>query len=134
MTKFEPHGDFSIRCGAGIMHMRVAGATNIEQIDQIGAEVDRFLDGNGERLCGILVELGDHAIMTNDATARCNELIIGHMERGLCAAAFVVHSTEFREFIIEQIRKFYDSVGLRWERFDDAADARRWLEEQIADI
>lgn len=134
MTKFDPHGDFALRCGDGIIHLRVAGPANVEQINQIGAEVDRFLDGNDERPCGMLIELGEHAVMTDDAAARCNELITEQMQRGLCAAAIVVHSKEFREFIIQNISAFYNSIGLRWERFDDSAGASRWLKEQTGDI
>lgn len=132
VTVFEPHGEFEIEFKGAVIHMRIVGSTNIEQIERVGAKVDRFLDSNDLTSFGILVELGEDAMLTYDAVAKSDAFMIREMERGLCAVALVVNAVEFRDFIIGNAQKLYDSIGLRWEQFENANDARKWLESQIA--
>ncbi|MEO9902647.1 MULTISPECIES: hypothetical protein [Alphaproteobacteria] len=131
MGRFAPHGTFELSFEDHIIHLKVVGQTNLEQLEMIGEEILRQVQPLAGRPFALLMEFGDEAFLTAEAVAKSQELVVRDIELGLCASGIVVGAIEFRELTVGLVTSFYEKLGLSWGIFDTVADAQEWLKSEI---
>ncbi|UUX48250.1 hypothetical protein NUH88_12575 [Nisaea acidiphila] len=134
MTSFPPHGEATVTFDDRLIHIFASGSTNIEQIEMVGSAIDDYLDHLNGRPCGALIELGEEAMLTQEAGDRAVEFISGQIPRGLCAVCYVIHTREFRETVIAGVREIYDRLPVAWTFADNADEAISWLSGRIGQV
>ncbi|WP_199609797.1 hypothetical protein [Flocculibacter collagenilyticus] len=131
MTEFKEHGELKLEIEGNILIVEGTGPWNTEALQASGTAVTPLAKQLKDKPWGVLAILHGTPIHTPEATALLVEFVKDDILHGRKGIAIILENCEHVDFAKLHLADIYERAGDQYAFFENKADAKHWLHEQI---
>lgn len=126
------HGELNVKRDNALLVIEGTGPWNIETLLAANSDAEAELNMLYQNPWGVLSIMHGEAAYLPDASHYLTEQIHAEKSKNRVATALVVSQSNLPTFSQGHLGKIYQDAGENYAFFDNVAQARDWLEQQIA--
>lgn len=132
MTQFVAHGEVSVTREGRTMVIEGRGPWNLEAVKRSEQAAEHILRDLYGRPWGVVMVVYGEPIHVPDAEGRLIDLVKHDIKNGRVASALVIGLCDSPTFAKNHIGSIYQQAGDNVAFFDDVAEAKSWVLQQVA--